>query len=76
MPADFNRCVYFLTVCHWGSVSKAAEKLRNAIEDSKNRDLSRLIYGLGIRQVGEKAASSLPRALAPWTVSWKREKRS
>ena len=27
MSADFNRCVYFLTVCHWGSVSKAAEKL-------------------------------------------------
>ena len=27
MAADFNRCVYFLTVCRWGSISKAAEKL-------------------------------------------------
>ncbi len=27
MAADFNRCVYFLTVCEWGSIAKAAEKL-------------------------------------------------
>ncbi len=27
MPADFNRTVYFLTVCECGSIAKAAEKL-------------------------------------------------
>ena len=35
---------------------KSAENLIRAIENSKANDLSRLLYGLGIRQVGEKAA--------------------
>ena len=38
---------------------KSAENLIRAIENSKANDLSRLIYGLGIRQVGEKAAKVL-----------------
>ncbi|MDO4316181.1 MAG: NAD-dependent DNA ligase LigA, partial [Oscillospiraceae bacterium] len=38
---------------------KSAENLVRAIEKSKANDLSRLIYGLGIRQVGEKAAKVL-----------------
>ena len=38
---------------------KSAENLKNAIENSKSNDLSKLIYGLGIRQVGEKAAKVL-----------------
>lgn len=38
---------------------KSAKNLLKAIERSKNNDLSRLIYGLGIRQVGEKAAKVL-----------------
>lgn len=38
---------------------KSAENLLSAIERSKSNDLSRLIYGLGIRQVGEKAAKVL-----------------
>ena len=38
---------------------KSAENLVRAIENSKANDLSRLIYGLGIRQVGEKAAKVL-----------------
>ena len=38
---------------------KSAENLIRAIEKSKANDLSRLIYGLGIRQVGEKAAKVL-----------------
>ena len=38
---------------------KYAENLVRAIENSKANDLSRLIYGLGIRQVGEKAAKVL-----------------
>lgn len=39
--------------------AKSAENLIRAIEKSKSNDLSRLIYGLGIRQVGEKAAKVL-----------------
>ena len=39
--------------------AKSAENLIRAIENSKANDLSRLIYGLGIRQVGEKAAKVL-----------------
>ena len=38
---------------------KSAENLLQAIENSKSNDLSKLIYGLGIRQVGEKAAKVL-----------------
>ncbi|MDE6455868.1 MAG: NAD-dependent DNA ligase LigA, partial [Dysosmobacter sp.] len=38
---------------------KSAENLLAAIERSKSNDLSRLIFGLGIRQVGEKAAKVL-----------------
>ena len=39
--------------------AKSAENLIRAIEKSKANDLSKLIYGLGIRQVGEKAAKVL-----------------
>lgn len=45
----------------WKSGEKAAKNLLSAIEDSKTRDLSRLIFALGIRQVGEKAAKILAR---------------
>jgi len=38
---------------------KSAENLAKAIEKSKGNDLSKLIFGLGIRQVGEKAAKVL-----------------
>ena len=38
---------------------KSAENLIRAIENSKANDLSRLLYGLGIRQVGEKAAKTI-----------------
>ena len=38
---------------------KSAENLVRAIEKSKANDLAKLIYGLGIRQVGEKAAKVL-----------------
>jgi len=43
----------------WQKVSKAAEKLLAAIETSKQQDLSRLLYALGIRQVGAKAGKVL-----------------
>ncbi|MFH0826692.1 MAG: NAD-dependent DNA ligase LigA [Candidatus Omnitrophota bacterium] len=35
---------------------KKSQKLISAIEKSKKKELSRLVYGLGIRNVGEKAA--------------------
>lgn len=44
----------------WGSVS--AEKLFDAIDARRNVDLYRLIYGLGIRHVGEQTAKDLARS--------------
>jgi len=41
---------------------KSAANLMAQIERSKKSDLSRLIYGLGIRHVGEKAAATLARS--------------
>ncbi|MGA2090788.1 MAG: NAD-dependent DNA ligase LigA, partial [Endomicrobiales bacterium] len=38
---------------------KKAQNLRNALEKSKKHPLSRLLFGLGIRHVGEKAATVL-----------------
>ncbi|WP_031515525.1 NAD-dependent DNA ligase LigA [Desulfofalx alkaliphila] len=38
---------------------KSAQNLLNAIEDSKERPLSRLIFALGIRHVGQTAAKKL-----------------
>lgn len=58
-PAD----IYYLTSQElmglWQNGEVAAKKLLSAIEDSKTRDLSRLIYALGIRQVGEKTGKVL-----------------
>ena len=58
-PAD----IYYLTLEQlsslWQKGDVAAKKLLAAIEMSKQQDLSRLIYGLGIRQVGAKTAKVL-----------------
>jgi len=58
-PAD----IYYLNLedikSLWKSGSTAAKKLLKAIEVSKQQDLSRLIYGLGIRQVGSKTGKVL-----------------
>jgi DNA ligase (NAD+) len=58
-PAD----IYYLTLNDikslWKSGDTAAKKLLAAIEDSKRRDLGRLIYALGIRQVGAKTGKVL-----------------
>ena len=58
-PAD----IYLLTLEQlkdlWQSGEIAAKKLLAAIEASKNQDLSRLIYALGIRQVGAKTGKVL-----------------
>lgn len=43
----------------WQKGDTAARKLLAAIENSKQQDLSRLIYALGIRQVGSKTGKVL-----------------
>ena len=61
-PAD----IYFLTLEEmkslWQKGDVAAKKLLAAIEASKQQDLSRLIYALGIRQVGAKTGKVLAAA--------------
>ncbi len=61
-PAD----IYTLTLEElkglWKNGDVAAKKLLKAIEASKSQDLSRLIFGLGIRQVGSKAGKTLASA--------------
>ena len=61
-PAD----LYFLTLEQlsslWKKGDKAPKKLLASIEASKENDLSRLIYALGIRQVGAKAGKVLAKA--------------
>ena len=58
-PAD----IYYLTLDQmktlWQKGDVAANKLLAAIEDSKQQDVSRLIYALGIRQVGAKTGKVL-----------------
>lgn len=58
-PAD----IYYLTLDQmrslWQNGDVAAQKLLTAIENSKSQDLSRLIYALGIRQVGAKTGKIL-----------------
>lgn len=58
-PAD----IYYLSLENlaslWKSGKTAAKKLLSAIEASKQQDVSRLIYALGIRQVGAKTGKVL-----------------
>ena len=58
-PAD----IYYLTLDQvrtlWEKGTTAAKKLLAAIEASKEQDVSRLIYALGIRQVGAKTGKLL-----------------
>jgi len=58
-PAD----IYYLTLedvkSLWKSGTTAAKKLLAAVETSKDQDVSRLIYALGIRQVGAKTGKVL-----------------
>ena len=61
-PAD----LYYLTLedvaSLWKNGTTAAKKLIASIEESKTRDLSRLIFALGIPQVGAKAGKTLASA--------------
>lgn len=58
-PAD----IYYLTLedvkSLWKSGDTAAKKLLTAIENSRQQDVSRLIFALGIRQVGAKTGKVL-----------------
>lgn len=58
-PAD----IYYLTLDQvktlWQKGDTAAKKLLAAVERSKEQDVSRLIYALGIRQVGAKTGKVL-----------------
>ncbi len=55
--------IYYLTLDDikslWQSGETAAKKLLTAIENSKSQDLSKLIFALGIRQVGAKTGKVL-----------------
>ena len=55
--------IYYLTLDQmkslWQKGDTAAKKLLSAIDASKEQDLSRLIYALGIRQVGAKTGKVL-----------------
>jgi DNA ligase (NAD+) len=42
-----------------GMGEKSVENLLSAIEDSKNNNLDKLLFGLGIRYVGQKASTTL-----------------
>jgi DNA ligase (NAD+) len=57
--------IYSLTVTDLVSLERMAKKsatnVLNQIEASKSRELSNLIYGLGIRHVGERTAGILAR---------------
>ena len=46
-----------------GYKQKSVDNLRNAIENSKKQSLNRLIYGLGIRYVGETTAKTLSKSV-------------
>src|SRR5215212_4935781 len=46
-----------------GFGQKSIDNLRTAIENSKQQSLNRLIYGLGIRYVGETTAKTLAKAV-------------
>ncbi len=61
-PADLYELKLDDVKALWKNGETAAKKLLTAIEDSKTRDLSRLIFALGIRQVGSKAGKTLASA--------------
>jgi len=46
-----------------GFKQKSVENLKSAIENSKKQSLNRLIYGLGIRYVGETTAKTLSKSV-------------
>lgn len=58
-PADIYELSFEDIKSLWQSGETAANKLLSAIEKSKDQDLAKLIYALGIRQVGVKTGKVL-----------------
>ena len=58
-PADLYRLAPEQLIGLPGFARKKAEKVVGAIQDSKKRELSRLLFGLGLPGIGEKAAKLL-----------------
>ncbi len=58
-PSDFYRLTLDDLLSLPGFQERSATNLLNSIEASKQQPLSRLLFGLGIRYVGEKAAETL-----------------
>lgn len=61
-PADIYYLNFDQVKSLWQKGETAARKLLDAIEASKQRDVSRLIFALGIRQVGAKTGKTLAAA--------------
>lgn len=57
--ADIYRLDFDKIASFEGLGKKSAENFKNAIEKSKENDLSKLIFALGIRHIGQKAAKQL-----------------
>lgn len=58
-PADIYELTFDDVKSLWQNGEIAAKKLLDAIEKSKQQDLSKLIFALGIRQVGAKTGKVL-----------------
>ena len=57
--ADIYNLDYKAIAALDGQGAKSADNLRAAVEKSKENDLARLIFALGIRHIGQKAAALL-----------------
>jgi len=62
-PSDFYRLTLEDLLKLQGFQQKSASNLLAAVEASKTRPFARVLFGLGIRYVGEKAAETLVSAL-------------
>lgn len=50
--------------------ARSANNLLNSINTSKDKELGKFIYALGIRHVGESTAKSLARSFGSWESFW------
>lgn len=57
--ADIYRLDYEKIALLEGMGKKSAENIKNAVEKSKENDLSKLIFAFGIRHIGQKASKLL-----------------
>lgn len=60
-PSDIYKLTYSQLIGLEGFGEKSVKSLLDAIEDSKSRNLARLLVGLSIRHVGESAAKAIAR---------------